>query len=248
MDQILNQADAQAKGYISIADAIKGGLTEQNRTTLYRKAKSGAIPSCEVKRGSKLDLYILASALGQKNISATTQHSYQRLKSHFVAKMRNGTFDGDLFSEDTIASREWALNKFWTLLGETPAIQGINAENFEIVLGLFKHNEAKRQDFYASKMQVYKALTGFTRFLIQEGLKTDDDLSAIRKKRPKQHYKPKKKLVEDWEIDDAITFNARWRGGKPGSKKFPNVSLVKNEAVLYSNWYAFWFRSTKRSS
>jgi integrase/recombinase XerD len=210
MDQTLTSAEAEKLGYISIADAVAKGLTAKHRTTLNREAKTGTIPSCWVTKGSRPVLWVLKEAL-DKNLPNKTVSSYERLEAQWINKMRDGTFGGKPFSESTIETRQWGLNKYWSQLGVPKTVQDLNAKNFEIVMGKFAHNTEAQKDSFASKEQVFKAVTGFLKFLIKEGLKSNSEREKIQELLPKARYAPKKKVVEDYEIVEAIEQNKKWR-------------------------------------
>jgi hypothetical protein len=215
MNELCTPAEALAKGFISISEAIKRGLSKKDRTTLYREAVAGSIPSCLVQKGTRRVLWVQASSLSHSTLPAQNERSYLRLEELWFSKMRNGTFgDNKPYSEETISNRKWALAKYWTLLGQPKSLGNLNTQNFEFVMGQFEHDVENRNDHFASKMQVYKAFSGFLKFLIKEDLKPRSEREKLLECRPKPRYKPKKKLIEDYEIAEAIEVNLRWRTGR----------------------------------
>ncbi len=209
MDQLLKAEEARSQGYISISDAIKSGLSDKNRVTLYREAVTGVIESCPVLKGSREVLYIKIAALDLK-LAPSTERSYKNLLELWIGAMRDGTFRGKVFSEETVFIREWGLKQYWALLELPTSIPELNARNFRTVMSRIPHNSADRQDFYSKKMQIYKAVTGFMKFLVSEGYKTAAQREEFREWVPKPTYDPNKKLIEDYEIDEAIALNRKW--------------------------------------
>lgn len=213
MKETLTPAQATAQGYISIGEAKKQGLTNLNRSSLNRQAENNTIPSCLVGKGSRACVWVLKEALG-KNLPSKTENAYDKLEALWILKMRNGTLGKKPFSETTIANYEWAINKYWTLLGQPKSVQAITVQNFEYVLGKFEHNIEEKRDGYASKLKIYEALMSFMKLLIREGLKSKEERAAMVEYRPMARYQPKKKVVEDYEIVEAIKANQGWRKGR----------------------------------
>lgn len=214
MDECI-PSEALARGFISIGEAIKQGLSKKDRTTLYREAVSGAIPSCLVKKGTRSVLWVQVASLGSAPVLPQNERSYTRLEDLWISRMRNGTFGANKpYSEETIAIRKWAMAKYWQLLEQPKSLANLSAANFEVVLGKFDHDIENRNDHFASKMQIYKAISGFFKFLIREDLKPKSEREKLLESRPKPRYKPKKKLVEDYEIAEAIKTNLAWRSGR----------------------------------
>jgi site-specific recombinase XerD len=216
MDQILSPAQAEAAGYISIADALKQGLTDKERTTLYRQAVDAkTIPSCLVKKGTRQIVWVLKSALTSE-IPLQRVGAYSSLLEQWQHEMKSGAFTGKPQSNGYAKLLNQALNRYWAILDEKPSFTGINAANFRQVINskAYEIDEENQVDHFSGKMHIYKALTRFTDFLIREGLKTQADREELERQKPKQRFKVKKTVLENYQVDAALEFNLNWRNGR----------------------------------
>lgn len=210
MIDTLTAAEATARGFISIADAIEKGYTKKHRSTLTREGNSGAIPACWVEKGSRPVMWVLKDALDKKLIGQTV-NAVEQLEKQWLSAMRNGTFGNKPYSEDTVTMRERCLGQFWQMLGKPKSLNEMTVENLTLVLGQIKHDVENRNDHFGLKMQIYSAVIGFMKYLVQKNLKTDQDRKKMVAFRPKERYKIKKQTLEHHEALEIIKANQEWR-------------------------------------
>lgn len=211
MTEILTDAQAKAAGYISLEEAAR--LTGADRSTLFRRATAGKVPSCQIKKGSRLVYWVLASALGAK-VSQASPKAYERLVDQWKKEMLGGSYGKKPYSQKTVDGHLYGLAKYWENLGEKPSVAGISAENYRRVRGTFAVDEAERRDYFATKRIIHEALKSFMRFLVRDGLRAQADFDALAQERPIRKFKPKKLSLEDWEIVAIRDFNRQWVRGR----------------------------------
>lgn len=56
---------------------------------------------------------------------------------------------------------DWALKKLWEANEVKPSFDALNADAVRKVFARFQFDEEARQDYYSSKMQIYKAVSSF---------------------------------------------------------------------------------------
>lgn len=213
MKEFLSPEMARAQGYIPIDEARK--IRPADRSTYVRQAQNGLLPAVKVLKGSRQVWWVLANAIG-KQTSLKTENAYERLRDKWIELMELGVCShrNRPVSKKYTRNLLWSLEYYWNVLGETPTIAGINAENFSRVMATFKVDEIERKDFHATKNNIYKACIRFTNFLIEEGLKTLEDKDAFKKHLPGKRYKAKKRMLDEEYIQEAIKFNRNWFDGR----------------------------------
>lgn len=213
VESVLTQEQAKSLGYIPLKEAA-ALPNVGDHSTLWRKVKARELPGAEVHKGSRVVLYVLRSALGQKASISSTK-DYNALQQQFLDQMLDGTFTGKPNSEEYVEnSLAYGLRYYWRILGIERTVEGLNADNYDIVMGCdaLKVDDVNRKDHYSNKMHIYRACTRFTDFLIQKGLKSESDRKAFKK--PKQKYKPQRRMLEEEQRDEALAFNKSWRNGR----------------------------------
>lgn len=141
--------------------------------------------------------------------SAQPVDNYQAMLTLMLFEMRSGVWDGKgkALTDEWVDTIEANLDRYWAILGVNPSVLGVNAENFKAVMASFTINREKKQDWYSTKMHIYKAVTALTKVLIREGYKTKPDLEAIRTFRPGKTFELKKDFLDLKDIEEALTLN-----------------------------------------
>jgi integrase len=207
-----NENEARLAGYVSIEEAIK--IRPGDHSNYVKQLKKGIFKGCQVYKGSRLVWYVAVSSLreGKKEKS-----DYEELKTAWLQQMRSGAFTGKPLSKKYVEGvLEYGLKLFFQILQTKPSIEALNAENFSRVMGSeeLKVNDVLRQDRYATKTHIYRACTRFTDFLIHAGLKAQADRDAFKRHLPRAKFKPKKRMLELEEIEEALKFNSSWLDGR----------------------------------
>jgi integrase len=206
--------EARLAGFIPIEEAIK--IRPGDHSNYVKQAKNPKHPlkGCQVFKGARLVWYVSLDSLNEEKKEET---SYKQLKSEFMHQMLSGAFSQRPCSQKYIDDvLEYGLKKFFLILQVEASIEGLTAENFNKVLNSeeLKVDEIRRRDSYSIKTNIYRACTRFLDYLIHLGLKKDVDRIAFKKYLPKAKYDPKRRMVEEDEIEEAIHFNSTWREGR----------------------------------
>jgi site-specific recombinase XerD len=207
-------------------------ITGENLETLKTRSKRGEFPTVLFQEGKKkvkgVTQETLASLLQDKQYGG-----YEDYRKDWIAEMEAGTHvkDAAPVSSGYIKDLEWGLYKYWKVLGVSESLERLNASNLDLVFQHFKPSEQKRRDYYSTKMHIYKAVSGFVRYLVKRGCKQESDLEKIRQSRPKARYKPQRHAMTLDEIWRAIDFNSSWISGRTRN------DIYTTEMLLYL--YAF---------
>ena len=190
-------------------------ITGINLNTLKTDSKRGDLPTELIYEGKKPYKVITAETLANL-LQKKDSGGYQELKEQWRREMLAGTHSGSSMpvSESYLSNLEWSFRKFWSANGGKESIEALNAESLRRAFAQFEFDEVARRDYYSSKMQMYKALSSFTKFLIRKGYKPQSAFEEIQKLRPKARIKPKRHSLELTEVWDAIHFNEHWNDGR----------------------------------
>lgn len=190
----------------------------------YERLKTDArrekFPTIDIPYGTgRFKKGITSETLDTLRASDTKGHSsdsYKDMANLVITEMKTGVWDGKgkTLTDGWIDTIEDNLERYWEILKVKPSILGVNAQNFKMVMASFAINWETKQDWYSTKMHIYKAVTGLMKVLIREGYKTQQDLDAIRKFRPGKVFELKKNFLELEDIEAALACNAAWVNGR----------------------------------
>lgn len=188
-------------------------LTGIKQGTLRQRLNRGLLSGLKVPEGKKMVWAITHQTMVSLS-QERGQDDFARLFQAYLDEMRSGVYCGRPLTPKHVESMEKNLKRYWDILKDKPSIEGLNAANFKKVMASFEPDFKKKQDFYSTKMHVYKAVTGLMKILIREGYKTELDLQAIRKLLPKKTFKLKKDFLELSEVQEALQLNKDWTRGR----------------------------------
>jgi site-specific recombinase XerD len=238
MQELLSPKQARDKGYIPVAEAEKRPNAPNRSTFNRRLIIDGQVvsPGIWVTKGSRPTLWVLESSL-ETSVSHTKEKDYHNLRLKWFQGMRTGIYahkKKPASAEYVKNKLQWGLSKYWTLLGESPSLSGLTVDNFRTVMG---HKELEvehdiERDHFATKKSIYQAVCGFLAFLIDQGLKTEDDLNAIRKELPGATFKLKKRALDPEYIAFVLKFNRAWYDGRS------QYDIESLEMLIYLYLYA----------
>lgn len=190
-------------------------ITGENLETLKTKSKRGEFPTVLFKEGNKTYKGVTAQALADL-LQGKQTGGYEELQKQWEEAMSNGLHREGVapVSSGHVEDMRWSLKKYWEALKTKKSVEGLNAANLAEVYKSYKVDEKKRKDYYGTKIQIYKAVTGFVNYLIAKGQKSESDLDKLKKLRPKRRYTAKRHSLTIEEVWAAINFNAAWTNGR----------------------------------
>ncbi len=197
--------------------------------TLKKWIQRGRIPGFRSSKG-KREVWKLTSDVVARLRNGNLKDDYERLFRLYLDEMRTGVYCGRPLSAKHIRQMETYLSRYWSVLALTPSVSGINAENFKQVMSSFSVDYHEKQDFFATKMHIYKAVMGFLKILVREGYKRPEDRAAAMALRPKKTFKLKKDFLELEEVQQALFLNRKWRKGR----RLYDVFLMDILIALYA--------------
>lgn len=141
--------------------------------------------------------------------------NYFDLQRIYFDEMKAGVWGkGKGITEKYQEKMKASLERYWTILGVKKSIAGVNAENFKRVMASFAINWEKKQDFYATKMDIYKSVCNIMKVLIRTGHKTKLNLIEIQEYKPSPTFSLKKDFLDLEDIEKALETNHSWLNGR----------------------------------
>lgn len=181
--------------------------------TIKTKIRRGEVPSVQVPYGAKR-FKLALTAKGLELLSQRPDGDYLKVLNQYLSEIKVGLITKKPVSPLYIETINRALGFYWKKAGKPKELRHINAEVLKDVLMSYQVDEANRRDYFATKDNIFKTITGFMRILIRDGYKTKVDLEAMKPLRPYKRFELKKKNYSEDIILAAIKKNEEWTKGR----------------------------------
>lgn len=202
-------------------------LTGLSIDALAKRCQRGELAGEKVpkKPGSKILVWALSESAVKEIMSDSGKLSYEQHVTEWQEQQRNGRLTKKRLSEKTIEINTFALENYWRYLKQPDwkhlkkqglfdaskirrDISDITAENFEICMANWEKPDREKQNCrFAWKINTYKAVRSFCKYLIKVGLKPKTILDDLEEQRPKQIYEPQRLAVSKDELRELLNKN-----------------------------------------
>jgi site-specific recombinase XerD len=166
------------------AELLEG---KYSASALRKKIWNQEIPGTQQKKG-KREVWVIShetlQALQADRTRLDAQKAYEQMLEEWENAQRYGTHTGKRLKEETIADNSAFLRLLWVRIQKEPSIPELNPDNFEKVMWVILSDNDPKNDHYSVRQNTYKSVTSFYKHLIKRGLKSEQELSFIRKLRP----------------------------------------------------------------
>ena len=102
---------------------------------------------------------------------------YHTAIHQWMQAQHNGSFSGMPLAKSTIRNNRLMVNDFFKYLKQNPSLQAITAENLHKVV--FSFRVEKTKCYFATKINMKKAIKSFAKYLVQIGEKPESLLKQI---------------------------------------------------------------------
>ncbi len=191
------------------------GIPLERLRTWVRRGKIRTVDIIEGERVYRaLDQTTLDALCGNLSTQAKREE-YERLLAQYLDELRAGLVGRRPVSAKYADNINWALGQYWRYLDETPSLAALSADKFRDCMLRIPIDESARRDFFATRLQIFKAVAGFYRLLVRDGLKTEDErrlLTAFKPRAPRYRDVPEYPDAEQFRA--ALDFNETWISGR----------------------------------
>jgi site-specific recombinase XerD len=184
-------------------------LTGHRRCTLRRQLDAGTLAGHKVLKGQrtiwKLDQTAVDRLLGKK------QHqSYDELLAQWQTEQASGYHTGKPIGHRGVETNLYGMGKYWQYLEMEPSIEAISAENFRRAVTNVPVDHKAKNCHFTQRDQMFKGICSFYKLLIRLGIKTEEDLQALKQWKPKRIYPPQKTVLTEEQVNQLLEKNETW--------------------------------------
>lgn len=188
-------------------------LTKHPRAKLRKWIQAGKLAGREVLKSSRSVWEISQNAVDQ--LLGKKQHqSYEELHTQWQANQTSGYHTGKPIGKRGVEANLYGMAKYWQYLEQEPNLESLSAENFRRAVSKVPIDHVNKTCHFTQKEQMYKGVCSFYKLLIQNGIKTKEELAEICQWKPKRVYPPKKKSLSEEQIELLLKTNETWMTGR----------------------------------
>jgi integrase len=186
----------ELKEFYLLDEASK--LTGIPERTLRTRLNRGQLSGVKISRGAR-EIWGLHQSVLDALLGENPEGDFAELYQEWLVKLESGYYSGKPVGNRTLENYEYGFQKFWESLRELPSMSKISSDYVKLAMAGIAVDYEQRNCHYAIKEAIYKSLLSFFTFLIEKKLKTEADLKAIKKAKPKRIFPARKTVLQ---VDD----------------------------------------------
>ncbi len=144
----------------------------------------------------------------------------KNLSLEWLLALKQGTFNGKIYSPMTRECYEYQIGKYWKLLDRYAPRPYLSHENLSRILSKIP------VDSYASRQKLFDSLWCFMKYLLEKGLVPESEINRIRKLKPKRFLPAKKITFTENQIALILKTNDEAKGNGPYDKLFAKAVVI----------------------
>lgn len=149
-----------------------------------------------------------------------TLEQLKKLALEWLVALKQGTFNGKIYSPMTIATYEYHIDRYWQLLDRYTSKPYLSHENITRILSKIS------VDKFASRQKLYDAAWCFMKYLLEKALIKEAEMTKIKKLKPKRYVPAKKVTYREDQIASILRANQEARGNGAYDKLLSEAVIV----------------------